>query len=549
MDLTEERIRRLTDAIHSLAKGQFDTPFVFQGDCDALGDLERATIDLQAAMGKNSAESHSLATANVRVMLWNEALQKINHADSIVYHGGDIEVFFQRIVADAMEMTRARYGALAVFDKDGGLAEFIARGMEEENIRAIGRQPEGKGLLAAVFREQMPLRVDDIGADPRACGFPSGHPPMKSLLGVPMRIGGKLKGAIYLADKEKGELVDAADERQSDTFTDEDEVMVGLFCDYLVRALERIELMRMLKDSNRLLERQGEEQQHLIRKLKEAQSQLLQSEKLAAIGQLAAGVAHEINNPIGFVNSNLGTLKTYVEGLLGLIDAYEQCEAEKNIHSERLSEAKQAIDLDFLRQDIVALVGESRDGLDRVKKIVQDLRDFSHADETELQEADLNAGLESTLNVVWNELKYKADIVKNYGELPPVRCVPGQLNQVFMNLLVNAAQAIEPRGTIVVRTGRDGDEVWVEIADTGSGIAPENMKRIFDPFFTTKPVGKGTGLGLSLSYGIVQKHHGRIEVRSELGKGTAFRVALPIKQPMPVGEATPDHALQAATAE
>jgi len=289
------------------------------------------------------------------------------------------------------------------------------------------------------------------------------------------------------------------------------------------------ERTRELTVANERLAAEQKELTGLLKKVEEAQNQILQSEKMAAIGQLAAGVAHEINNPVGFVNSNLGTLKNYVASLLDLIDAYEQCEAEQAIRSDRLAAAKAGIDLDFLRQDIVALLGESRDGLDRVKKIVQDLKDFSHVDEAELQDADLNAGLESTLNVVWNELKYKADVVRQYGELPPVRCVPGQLNQVFMNLLVNAAQAIEQHGTITLRSGSEGDQVWIEVTDSGRGMTPEVQKRVFEPFFTTKPVGKGTGLGLSLAYDIiVKKHGGSIDLESAPGQGTTFRVRLPV---------------------
>ena len=293
---------------------------------------------------------------------------------------------------------------------------------------------------------------------------------------------------------------------------------------------------------NEALHREKEEQHVLIAKLEEAHNQLLQSEKLASIGQLAAGVAHEINNPVGFINSNVGSLERYLKSLFVILDAYERAEAAAGPHGSECDEVKtlkEELDYAYLKEDVVSLIEETRDGVARVKKIVQDLKDFSHVDEAEWQWADLHKGLDSTLNVVNNEIKYKAEVVREYGELPPVECLPFQLNQVFMNLLVNAAHAIAERGTITVRTGRDGDEVWVEVADTGSGIAPENLKRIFDPFFTTKPVGKGTGLGLSLSYGIVQKHHGRIEVRSEVGKGTAFRVALPLQQPEAAEEGTP----------
>ena len=188
---------------------------------------------------------------------------------------------------------------------------------------------------------------------------------------------------------------------------------------------------------------------------------------------------------------------------------------------------KQDIDLAFVREDVTSLLAESQDGLKRVTRIVRDLKDFSHVDESERQWADLEAGLESTLRVVANEIKYKAEVVKQFCGLPPLECFPFQLKQVFMNLLVNASHAIEERGTITLRTGQDEQLLWVEVQDTGKGIKPENLQRIFEPFFTTKPVGQGTGLGLSLSYGIVQKHGGRIEVQSELGQGTRFRVVLP----------------------
>ncbi len=281
------------------------------------------------------------------------------------------------------------------------------------------------------------------------------------------------------------------------------------------------------------LQKEQEEQRALIRKLESAHSQLLQSEKMASIGQLAAGVAHEINNPIGYVYSNLGSLEKYVQDIFDMLELYEQAEggiADAAVR-ERLLAAKQKIDIAFLKTDVRALLGESKSGITRVKEIVRNLKDFSHADSAdEWRSADLHAGIDSTLSIVYNEIKYKAKVVKEYGDIPDIECLPSQLNQVFMNLLVNAAHAIEEHGVITVRTGQQQDQVWVDIADTGHGIAPEHIQKIFDPFFTTKPIGKGTGLGLSLSYGIVSKHHGRFEVRSEVGKGTTFRVWLPIKQ-------------------
>jgi signal transduction histidine kinase len=275
-------------------------------------------------------------------------------------------------------------------------------------------------------------------------------------------------------------------------------------------------------------------QRQLNKRLEEAHNQLLQSEKMASIGLLAAGIAHELNNPIGFVHSNLGTLDGYLRDVMDIMDRYEQCasrldeEAPERVAVNKIKEER---DYHYVRQDIFNLLSESKDGLSRVRKIVQDLKSFSHVGEQEWQEANLHQGIDSTLNIVWNELKYKCTVKKNYADLPPVYCLISQLNQVFMNVLVNAGHAIEKSGEINIRTQLyENNNVLIEICDTGKGIAPEHLDRIFDPFFTTKPVGKGTGLGLSLSYSIIERHHGRIEVSSEVGKGTCFRIIIPIEQ-------------------
>ncbi|HEX6705172.1 MAG TPA: ATP-binding protein [Albitalea sp.] len=272
--------------------------------------------------------------------------------------------------------------------------------------------------------------------------------------------------------------------------------------------MERIERLSQLNAEMRTMNVQ----------LQATQQQLLQSEKMASIGQLAAGVAHEINNPVGYVYSNLSTLQGYVGELLAVVR-----------HLRGTGDGPEpACDIEFLEEDIPQLVSETREGLDRVKKIVQDLKDFSRVDKSDdWEEANLVKGLESTLNIVQNEIKYKAAVVKELVPLPDVPCLPTQLNQVFMNLLVNAAQAIPAKGTIVLRSGFDAACVWVEVGDDGCGMSPEVQSRIFEPFYTTKPVGKGTGLGLSVSYSIVQKHNGKIELKSTPGQGTTFRVVLP----------------------
>ncbi len=265
------------------------------------------------------------------------------------------------------------------------------------------------------------------------------------------------------------------------------------------------------------------------------QAQLLQSDRLASIGQLAAGVAHEINNPIGYVQSNLATLGRYLEDLFRAFEAYadieQRCAAQPELATQ-LRAVRDGADLEFLAEDIPQLLKESAEGITRVRKIVADLKDFSRSDASiDWEWTDLHSCLDSTLNIAHNELRYCAEIRREYGELPAVRCLPSQLNQVFLNLLVNAGHAIDhPPGTITVRTGCRGDEAWIEISDTGKGMTPEVQAKIFDPFFTTKPIGQGTGLGLSLAYGVIEKHRGRIEVESTLGVGTVFRVVIPVQQ-------------------
>lgn len=273
----------------------------------------------------------------------------------------------------------------------------------------------------------------------------------------------------------------------------------------------------------------------LARRLKKSQQielQLMQSDKLAAIGQLAAGIAHEINNPVGFVTSNLGSLDSYLRDIFELLDAYEALEKVCTLSEAAISkirELKQQKEICFLRDDIGHLLSESQQGLVSVTKIVSDLKNFSRAESEDWKLVDLHNGLDSTLNIVWNEIKYHSTLIKEYGDIPKILCIPSQINQVFLNLLVNAAQAIQGKGVITIRTGRVGDEVFIAISDTGTGIPVENLPRLFEPFFTTKPVGKGTGLGLSISYGIVQKHSGRIGVESTVGKGATFTVWIPIK--------------------
>ena len=312
--------------------------------------------------------------------------------------------------------------------------------------------------------------------------------------------------------------------------------------DYIVKpfSIERVLLsVRNALEKRRLLLENRAHQMHLELKIREQTEQLrttqaiiIQQEKLAAIGQLAAGVAHEINNPVGFISSNLRTLGKYTERLQSFFAALDPALGSLAA-AERtsLEEERRQCKIDFLLEDIPALLEECLDGTGRIEKIVQGLKSFARVDDNERQLADLNQCLESAVTIAWNELKYKATLERDFAELPQTLCYPQQLSQVFMNLLVNAAHAIENQGQITIRTAFEQNRLRVVISDTGCGISPANLERIFEPFFTTKEPGKGTGLGMSIAREIINKHEGTIQVSSEVGRGTTFTVELPLQQP------------------
>ncbi len=304
----------------------------------------------------------------------------------------------------------------------------------------------------------------------------------------------------------------------------------------------RANLERLVSERTIELKKINSELARALDEIRNTQAHMVHTEKMASIGQLAAGVAHEINNPVGFVGSNLNTLAEYQSDLSLLIQEYRKlmrelkespdagkCESILE-QVQQIETLENDLDVDYLITDTNDLIEESIEGTDRIKKIVADLKDFAHPGEDKLKPSDINKNLESTLNVVWNELKYKATVTKDFGELPYIICNPHQLNQVFMNILVNAAQAIEKQGEIAISTRAVDDAVEIKFRDTGSGIEPKSVGRIFDPFFTTKEVGKGTGLGLHLAYNIIKKHNGSVNVESELGVGTTFTIRLPVSE-------------------
>jgi two-component system NtrC family sensor kinase len=295
------------------------------------------------------------------------------------------------------------------------------------------------------------------------------------------------------------------------------------------RGLERRTLLRNARRYKEDLENRNTELARRKAELEHVQAQLVQSEKMASLGQLAAGIAHELNNPAGFIFSNMTVLPNYISRLEHILSTYEEvslCEAD----AQRVAAAKKETDYDNVLADLNSIAADSYSGAERIRDIVQNLRLFSRLDEAEFKQVDLHEGIESTLRLL--SRYYTSPFItlkRDYGSLPPVNCYASQLNQVWMNLLVNAGQAIgDSQGEVHIKTRCDEQIVSVSISDTGEGIAPEHLNRIFDPFFTTKPVGEGTGLGLSISHGIVVRHRGTLSVESVIGRGSIFKVSLPV---------------------
>ena len=293
--------------------------------------------------------------------------------------------------------------------------------------------------------------------------------------------------------------------------------------DFLTKPFDRDELRVRLRGAERILglERSLAEQNRVLR---ETQAALVQTEKLASLGRLAAGVAHEINNPIAYVTNNLAVLRRDTQAVLAALDAHRRGDAAEAARLEK------AADLPYFREAFARTCDKTLEGLKRVRDIVRNLRDFARLDEAEFKEADLNAAVGSAIEIIGHQARAKGVRLETAFEpLPPVLCHPGKVNQVFLNLLDNAIHACGPGGAVTVRTRPEAGGVVVEVGDDGCGIRPEHRSRLFEPFFTTKPVGQGTGLGLSVSFGIVRDHGGAIDVESEVGRGTTFRVRLPLK--------------------
>ncbi len=286
----------------------------------------------------------------------------------------------------------------------------------------------------------------------------------------------------------------------------------------------------MVRDRTLELENSHEALKRAYYDLQSAQEQLVQTEKMASLGQLVSGIAHEIKNPLNFIYGNTGFLADYTKKIQELLEMFEKLPSLSAEDKAEIARMKEEIQYSFIKKDLKILIDNFTDGSRRINTIVSDLRAFSRMDQDAVSEVDLHASLEMSLNLMRNQYKNRIEVHKEYGDIPKIQGYPGKLNQVFMNLLSNAFQAIKDRGDVWLRTRTGSGTVEVEVTDNGSGIPQENIKRIFEPFYTTKPVGQGTGLGLSISYGIVEQHGGKIQVVSAPQKGSTFTVILPIFQ-------------------
>lgn len=331
----------------------------------------------------------------------------------------------------------------------------------------------------------------------------------------------------------------------SGTFIEDPEGAPGNLVLVAKNATERRKAEQILQQANTRLRKNERALKHMMfdmrrtyDELKNTHAQLIQSEKLASLGQLSAGVAHEINNPLGFITNNMHILAEYIAAYkevttagLQLTSAVEKGDWEAaKAKCEELRNLEEQLSLNYICKDVDDLIEQSKIGTERIKRIVQDLKTIARKDEGQMALHNIEEVIDGVTNIVWNEIKYKAELKKEYGHIPLVRCNSQKLGQVFIALLVNASQAIQDKGEITVRTYRNGKYACVEVSDTGDGIDPKNLEHIFDPFFTTKPVGIGTGLGLSISHEIITGHNGKLDVKSEIGKGTTFTIRLPLAE-------------------
>lgn len=471
-------------------------------------------------------------------------LQALTEAQLEFIGGSDAQHLFDKLLAVLLELTESEYGFIGEVLRDAQGAPYVRPHAITHiaNLQTPFETPF-ETLIGPVLTTGEPMVANEPQTAPHAGGLPPGHPPLTAFLGLPLKSGDELVGTVGIANRPGGygpELIEFLQpfvatccsiilgwrSRQQQRDTEE-----------LLRQREE-ELQRHRNHLEELVQSRTESLLHTTVALEERQAQLLHSERMASLGQLVAGIAHEINNPLGYITSNLTTLTQYLAVFTQLLKLYRELADGLGPESQgpqaellaRIRSLQEEEELDYLLGDVSDLLNDSREGAHRVADIVQSLKAFVREDSKQPELVDVNKELATTLKVVWNQLKYRCEVKCDYAQVPPILGRPAQLNQVFTHVLLNAVQAIPDRGVIHVTTLHEGEEVLVRITDTGHGMRPEVLTKIFSPFFTTKPPGKGAGLGLSISEGIVSSHKGRIEVQSQFGQGSTFTIRLPVAQ-------------------
>jgi PAS domain S-box-containing protein len=447
---------------------------------------------------------------------WANLIEKVSRADRI-------EEIYQESLLGLMRVLNTDKAAISIFDPDGSMMFQVGKGLSGKFRRSLAFYSPWSSLNI----DPQPVLFPDV-----TVALDLGEMQAKMLnegIGacawIPLVSQGEVFGrfGIYYDQKRK--------------FDEEEIHLAETLADYIVFAIERKQAESALQRSQLEIQEKAKQLEATLEELKRNKARLVQSEKMSSLGQLVAGVAHEINNPVNFIYGNIEHANHYTQDLLSLLQLYQKYYPEPALE---IQDEAEAIELDFLIEDLPKLLNSMKVGAERIHKIVLSLRNFSRMDEAEVKDVNIHEGMDNTLMILQNRLKAKSnfpgiEIIKNYGELPLVECYPGQLNQVFMNILSNGIDALEqhvcesPKIWIETKV-LDSDRVQIKIADNGTGIPEDIQQRLFDPFFTTKPVGSGTGLGLSISYQIVtEKHRGELRCHSVLGKGTEFLIEIPLK--------------------
>ncbi len=476
-------------------------------------DVDTATREFWLGEEKKEEEEEVPADARERFSLLHDVTSELNRTlllDELV-----------KTVLDRMiEIVNAERGVLLLYLP--GRNEVVPVASRKAGKQDVDPFPVSRTVLNQVMRDQVGILSSDALVDERFEGAQSlAIQSIRSFLCAPLRAPNRMLGAAY---------VDCRFDASS--FKEEDLQIFTIICNTAASAINNAQTYNKLEDLNEKLEDKVRERTHELEEamedLKQAETQLVHSEKMAGLGQLVAGVAHEINNPINFIVNGVDPLRMHIDSFREVLGRLLECAPEDAAELAELQQMARDQQIEFRIQAVNELADTIKEGAKRTSEIVRDLKEFSRHDHAALETVDLETGIDKTLNILAHEFRQGIEVQKNYGKLPPIRCFASQMNQVFMNLLANAVQAIDGDGTVTITTRCEDNKAIVEIRDTGCGIPEEVLSKIFEPFFTTKDVGVGTGLGLSISYGIMQQHGGQIGAESEVGKGTTFRVELPV---------------------